>query len=101
MEDQEKQKKSFKDRYNEDPEFKQRHLAYVKEKQECSCGRMVSRSNMAKHKQTELHKKREKKQQDEKKERVGIDNDVIDLIVQRVIQDIENQKQHQKQKNKK
>jgi len=50
--------KSFKQKYHEDVEFKQKHLNYVNEKMKCSCGRSISRSNYSKHLKTDLHDRR-------------------------------------------
>lgn len=47
--------KTFKEKYSTDEEFKKRHLAYVKEKIECECGKMIARSNMVTHKKSHLH----------------------------------------------
>jgi len=44
--------KSFSD-YYQDPEYKQNHLAYMKQKVPCKvCGEMVQRSNMTRHNRT-------------------------------------------------
>jgi hypothetical protein len=54
MEDQEQKKKckTFKEYYS-NPEFKEKHKAYINEKIKCDeCGNSVSRVNMAKHKKT-------------------------------------------------
>jgi len=45
----------FKQRYDSDPEYKQKHLAYLKEPVECECGISISRTNMIKHKGTTKH----------------------------------------------
>ena len=50
--------KTFKQKYREDAEFKQKHLNYVNEKMKCSCGRSISRSNYSKHLKTDLHDRR-------------------------------------------
>lgn len=49
--------KTFKERYTEDEDFKAKHNAYIKEKVECDCGKMVMRVAMAKHKRTAIHQK--------------------------------------------
>jgi len=49
--------KTFKE-YYADPEFKKKHLAYVKEKVMCDCGKEISRSNMSAHVKTKLHQKK-------------------------------------------
>jgi hypothetical protein len=48
----------FKSKYDDDPEFREAHLAYIKEKVKCSgCGKSVTRCNMTRHKRSNLHKK--------------------------------------------
>jgi len=48
-----KHKHSFKDRYDNDPAFKKKHLEYVMEKVKCEyCERNVSRCNMSSHHKT-------------------------------------------------
>lgn len=51
-------KKTFKQRYDDDPEFKAKHLDYVKQKIMCECGKNISRSNMSAHVKTKLHTKK-------------------------------------------
>lgn len=53
---QEKKPKTFKDYYS-NPEYREKHRAYSKEKVECDCGRMISRSNLNTHRKTPLHEK--------------------------------------------
>jgi hypothetical protein len=50
-----KKKKTFADYYSK-PEYKARHLAYVRAKVTCKCGKLVQRCNMTKHCQTKKHK---------------------------------------------
>lgn len=45
----------FKERYDNDPEFKQRHSEYMKQKIQCTCGCQVARHNLTKHKRTKKH----------------------------------------------
>lgn len=47
--------KKFMDYYNNDPEYRERHLQKLKEKIECDCGEMVSRASMARHRRTTKH----------------------------------------------
>lgn len=56
-----KPKKSFKEYYNENPEFRERHQKRMKEKIKCDCGYSVSRSNMSKHLKTLKHEMNFKK----------------------------------------
>ncbi len=70
-----KQRKKFKE-YYADPEFKKRHLEYVNEKIECTCGRSISRSNYSKHLKTPLHERRSKN----KEQLFEEDDDVKELI---------------------
>ena len=53
-----KNKMTFKERYDTDPEYKKKHLAYVKEKIPCSCGVMTSRCNMSNHLKSAKHQKK-------------------------------------------
>lgn len=48
--------KSFKD-YYADPNYKEKHLTYVKTQIECDCGISVARVNLARHKRTVKHQK--------------------------------------------
>jgi hypothetical protein len=47
-------KKTFKN-YYKDPDFRAKHLHYIKQKVDCECGATVSRNNMSHHKQTKKH----------------------------------------------
>lgn len=48
--------RNFKKKYDNDPEFREKHLSYLKEKIECpGCGRQVIRCNLTRHKQTSIH----------------------------------------------
>jgi hypothetical protein len=66
---------SFKDKYDNDQKFKERHQKYVLEKVNCSCGCKVSRSNLTSHQKTpkhirlveELNKKKQEEQETLKK----------------------------------
>lgn len=49
-------KKTFKD-YYADPEYKAKHLKYLKEKVKCECGAMLGRVNLGPHKKSWRHKK--------------------------------------------
>ena len=79
-------KKSFKDYYS-DPEFRTKHLAYMNEKKECQCGRVVSRANMASHLRSKLHEKRLKEKES------TIDSQVKKLAEQMVIEIMKQKKQ--------
>jgi hypothetical protein len=47
---------SFKNRYDEDIYFRQKHLNYCKEKIKCkTCNKLVTRSNMSRHKKGIKH----------------------------------------------
>ena len=48
--------KTFKD-YYQDPEFKKRHLAYIKEKIICECGTKISKHNKYRHLKSDKHKR--------------------------------------------
>ena len=50
---------SFKDRYNSDPLYRSNHLLKMREKMTCpQCGKNITRSSSARHKRTNLCKKR-------------------------------------------
>ena len=50
-------KNSFKDYYS-NPEWKEKHLSYMKEKVVCDCGKSVCRANMSTHKKSHIHIKK-------------------------------------------
>lgn len=51
--------KSFKERYYENPHFRSQHLLKSKEKLNCPlCNKQITRSNMSKHKKTNMCKKK-------------------------------------------
>lgn len=45
----------FSEKYRTDPEYKKKHLNYMKKKVECTCGFITSRSNMSRHKRSRNH----------------------------------------------
>jgi len=45
----------FKKYYYDHPEFREKHLARMKEKISCECGCVVSRSNLSKHQKSKKH----------------------------------------------
>lgn len=47
--------KSFTDYYNNDPEFRKKHLDKLKEKIECPCGFITARCNLSRHKKSHIH----------------------------------------------
>jgi len=47
--------KSFKEKYDTDQEFRDRHRKYVLEKVKCTCGCMVARSNLSSHQKRKKH----------------------------------------------
>ena len=55
----------FVEKYNNDDDFKSKHLTYVMEKVKCpDCGKMYSRCNISHHKATKYHKASVKKNND-------------------------------------
>jgi|SRR5690606_38069210 len=49
---------TFKDRYNNDDNFREKHLAYIQEYTMCDdCNRLILRCNMSRHKKTNIHKR--------------------------------------------
>lgn len=60
---------SFKKFYDENPEYKRKHLNKMLEKVTCPvCGTVTARSNLTKHKQTYKHKYMENIKQNEDEE---------------------------------
>ena len=73
--------KTFKE-YYQDAEYRKRHLDYIKEKVQCSCGCITARCNMSVHKKTAKHinimKQLEKKKQEQiDKKRLKIEQVII------------------------
>ena len=48
--------KTFK-QYYADPDFREKHLSYIKEKVECQCGSTISRCNTGHHRKSKKHLK--------------------------------------------
>jgi len=46
---------AFKQRYQNDPEFKKRHLDHIKEIITCECGHSVKRGYISKHRKLQKH----------------------------------------------
>ena len=46
---------TFIEKYNSNPEFKEKHLAYMKEKVQCKCGKTYIRCQGHMHKKTLYH----------------------------------------------
>jgi hypothetical protein len=60
---------NFKTKYYSRPEYREKHLQYVKQRITCKiCGGAVQRSNMSKHNVTELHKRMLARKIEEEKE---------------------------------
>lgn len=57
MENIKKEKKifNFKTYYDNNPEFKAKHLAKMREKVVCECGRTVNKSHHCKHLRSDIH----------------------------------------------
>lgn len=76
-EKEEKKKFNFKNYIDNNPAFKKRHMDYVSQKVECTCGRHITRGNLSKHKTTSIHKnglkiaEKEVKEKDEDKEQLN------------------------------
>lgn len=47
--------KTFKDYYDNDDEFRKKHLKKLNEKVECECGAISARSNLYRHRKSHLH----------------------------------------------
>lgn len=78
----ENNKKTFKEKYTSDPDYKAKHMKYISEKLECECGCMVMRVAMAKHKRTAKHDKLVKSKQ--KNHDVDIEELVERLVTQKL-----------------
>ncbi len=50
-----KKKQTFKEYYDSNPEFREKHLNKLRERIICECGKSVARSNLSRHKKTTLH----------------------------------------------
>ena len=50
--------KTFKQYYDENPEFRKRHLKKLGEKVTCECGVVSSRNNLTRHKKSKVHENR-------------------------------------------
>jgi hypothetical protein len=46
-----------KKNYYDDPEWKEKHLEYMKTKVQCKCGSITARNNMHHHRRTAKHQK--------------------------------------------
>jgi hypothetical protein len=55
MTDEKPKERLFKNRYDNDHEFRAKHLAYVSEKIQCDCGKTVMRSNFSIHRKSRVH----------------------------------------------
>ena len=47
---------TFKQRYDSDPEYRIKHLEYMKTEAQCECGVTVKRCHMGRHKNTKKHR---------------------------------------------
>ena len=50
-------KLTFKQRYDNDEEYKKKHLEYINERIPCECGKQITRVYMAKHLSLPKHKR--------------------------------------------
>ena len=62
---------TFKERYDNDPEFKATHKKYIMTKIKCECGHELMRCNMTRHKQNRIHQNYEKKNIEELSQQVS------------------------------
>lgn len=53
--------KTFKEYYDEDPEFRKKHLEKLNEKIECECGFVTARCNISRHRKSHLHENKMQK----------------------------------------
>lgn len=75
----------FKNYYYDNPDFRERHLAKMREKITCECGCLVSRSNFSKHQNNKKHFRRmvEKSGNQELKKKI----DDLDIIYKMGLED--------------
>lgn len=59
--------KTFKEKYDNDSEFKKQHLNYMREKIKCECGVEKSRCNLGSHRNGKIHTNRMKAIKNENK----------------------------------
>ena len=66
-------KTTFKENYDNDPEFKKKHLKYVTEKVKCECGFMTCRNNILKHKKSHIHINKMQSIKEEESKTLGLE----------------------------
>ena len=72
-----KKTQTFKEYYDSNPEFRQRHLEKLKEGKECECGCIITRGNFSKHLKSKKHiKKMVKKIDDPELTKIIADLDI-------------------------
>lgn len=76
---------SFKQHYDSDPEFRERHLNYVKTRVDCECGGSYIRCGSSKHRNTLKHKDALQRQDEQKNKdllgRENLQNQINDLLL--------------------
>lgn len=79
-----KVKESFKSKYDNDPNFKQKHLDYLTTKVKCECGVLTTRNNLKKHKLSHLHKNKLDKNSDESTEEIAEEPTELSVLIEKV-----------------
>lgn len=72
---------SWKDVYQSNSEFREKHKKRLAEKIACECGKTIVRGNMSKHKHTDHHKKAMEALSKEKPK----ENDVLSELIRRIV----------------
>lgn len=80
-----KKAKTFKERYDSDPEFKAKHKKYISEKILCDCGRDVQRVAMAAHKRSNIHKRLVEQKNQNQNEDI---EELVDRLVKAKLRDM-------------
>ena len=64
------------DLYNTNPEYRKKHLKYMKTKIQCPCGAKTARANMTTHRKSKKHQRYVQKQQ-QKEQLIDVTNDEL------------------------
>lgn len=77
--------KTFKEYYDEDSEFRKKHLQRLNEKIECECGFMTARCNLSRHKKSHIHlQKMQKIQKNNKIQELKQEKEIIEDKISRL-----------------
>jgi len=73
---------TYKDKYKSDPDFKKRMQERARESRLCSCGVMVTASNLSKHRNTKKHIRLL-----EEKKNYGINDSNLKLLIKETLKE--------------